>query len=325
MRSAYTLLVALALAAQAFGAQLFGDRVVAKGKGFEIKSSQVEETFILFKANRVAIGQPTPQTTEDIKKAEREILDSLISSKLILLKATEADRTNGIAQAEKFIKDKKAAATSENAYRRQLIISGVTPETFEKEVVDQAIIKAVVDRELRAKQVVTDEDIEKFYKENPKMFEEPEKWKVAHIYLGNRDRTTKVELSEKERAERKRKLADLLVHARAGVDFAKLVKENSEHTLTKETGGEQVFVKGQMPPEFEAAALSMKPGQISDVVATGIGWHIIKFIERIPPKQLELAGAKERIKDMLLHRATQAAVPEFVKKLRDEAQVEVTL
>src|SRR5687768_10975285 len=108
MRYTPSLLIALALAAQSFAAPLFEDRVVAKGKGFEIKSSQVEETFILFKANRAAIGQPVPRTTEEIKKAEAEILDSLIGSKLILLRATEADRTNGIAEAEKFIKDKKA-------------------------------------------------------------------------------------------------------------------------------------------------------------------------------------------------------------------------
>jgi parvulin-like peptidyl-prolyl isomerase len=321
----YALLIALALAVQTLGASLFGDRVVAKGKGFEIKASQVEETFILFKANRAAIGQPTPQSSEDIKKTEMEILDSLVSSKLILQKATEVDRTNGVAQAEKFIADKKAAAQSDSAYRRQLVISGVTPEVFEREVLDQAIIKAVVDREIRSKQTVTDADVEKFYKENPKMFEEPEKWKVAHIYLANRDRMTKQEISDKEKAEKKKKLADILLRARAGVDFAKLVKENSEHGMTKDTGGEQTFVRNQMPPEFEAAALSMKPGQISDVVNTGLGWHIIKFLEHIPAKQIELATAKDKIKDTLLQRATQGAIPEYVKKLRDEAQVEVTL
>jgi parvulin-like peptidyl-prolyl isomerase len=321
----FSLLIAFALAVQSFGAPLFEDRVVAKGKGFEIKSSQVEETFILYKANRAAIGQPTPNNPDAIKKAELEILDSLIASKLILGKATEADRTNGVAQAERFIADKKAAAQTEAAYKRQLIISGVTAELFEREVLDQAIIKSVVDREVRSKQMVTDEDIEKFYKENPKMFEEPEKWKVAHIYLANRDRTTKQEISDKEKVEKKKQLADILLRARAGVDFAKLAKEHSEHSLTKDKGGEQSFTRNQMPPEFEAAALSMKPGQISDVVTTGLGWHIIKFIEHIPAKPVELADAKERIKDMLLQRATQAAIPDFVKRLREEAQVEVTL
>ena len=322
MRCLFALLIACALAGPAFGAPLF-DHVVAKGKGFEIKASQVEETYILFKANRAAIGQNVGQTPEEIKKTEGEILDSLIASKVILMRATEADRTNGVAEADKFIKDKKASATSEASYRRQLIISGVTPETFEKEVLDQAIIKAVVDRELRAKQTVTDEDIEKFYKDNPKMFEEPEKWKVAHIFMGNRDRATHVELSEAEKAEKRAKMKEVLVRARSGFDFAKLAKENSEHDLTKDKGGEQVFVRGQMPPEFEAAATSMKPDQVSDIVATGLGWHIIKFIEYIPPKMADLASSKQRIKDYLLQQATQKALADWVKQLRQDAQVEV--
>jgi peptidyl-prolyl cis-trans isomerase C len=324
MRRLLSLLLACAFATATFGATLF-DRVVAKGKGFEIKASQVEETYILFKANRAAIGQSVGNSPEEIKKAEAEILDSLIASKVILLRATEADRTNGMAEATKFIKDKKAAATSEAAYRRQLIISGVTPEAFEKEVVDQAIIKAIVDRELRPKQVVTDADIEKFYKENPKMFEEPEKWKVAHIFMGIRDRGSREEITAAERAEKQAKMKELLVRARGGMDFAKLAKENSEHGLTKEKGGEQTFVRGQMPPEFEAAAISMKPGQISDIVATGLGWHIIKFIEYVPPKMADLGSAKERIKNYLLQQATQKALGEWVSQLRKEANVEVSL
>jgi parvulin-like peptidyl-prolyl isomerase len=325
MRYRLSLLIAVLFSLGTFAADALFDRVVAKGKGFEIKSSQIDETFILYKANRAALGQPVPETPDEIKKSESEILDSLIASKVILARATEADRTNGVAQADKYIQEKKAAAPSEAAYRRQLLISGVTVENFEKEVRDQGIIKAVIDRELRGKQTVTDADIERFYKENPTMFEEPEKWKVAHIYMANRDRTTREEISEKERAEKKARLAEALVRAKAGVDFSKLVAEFSEHTLTKDRGGEQIFVKGQMPPEFEAAALSMKPGQVSDIVETGLGWHIIKFIEHIPAKPVDLASVKDRIRDILLNRATQKALPDWVKQLRQEADVQVTL
>src|SRR5690242_19415458 len=123
MRYTLSLFIAIAFAAQTPGEPLF-DHVVAKGKGFEIKSSQVEETFILFKANRAAIGQPVPESPDDIKKTEAEILDSLIASKLLLMRATDADRTNGMVQAEQFIKEKKASLPSEAAYRRQLIVSG---------------------------------------------------------------------------------------------------------------------------------------------------------------------------------------------------------
>jgi len=143
--------------------------------------------------------------------------------------------------------------------------------------------------------------------------------------MANRDRATHAELSEAEKAEKRSKMKEVLVRARGGIDFGKLAKENSEHDFTKDKGGEQTIVRGQMPPEFEAAVVSMKPGQVSDIVTTGLGWHIIKFIEYIPPKMADLDSSKQRIKDYLLQQATQKALADWVKQLRKEAQVEVTM
>jgi parvulin-like peptidyl-prolyl isomerase len=116
---------------------------------------------------------------------------------------------------------------------------------------------------------------------------------------------------------------DMLKRARAGEDFAKIVKENSEDTLTRDKGGEYAFAKGQMPAEFEAAAIALKPGEISDVITTRFGWHIIKFIENIPAKTQDLASVKEKIKDTLLQQATQKALPDYIKQLREEADIQI--
>jgi parvulin-like peptidyl-prolyl isomerase len=301
---------------------LFGDKVVAKGKTFEIKSSEIEETYISYKANRVALNQPVPRSEEDIKKVEQDILDTLISARLLMQRATPEDRTNGLAQAAKFIEERMTNAPSEAAFKRQLRATGVTYEQFERQVQEQGIIKALVDRELRPKQAVMDSEIEKFYKDNPKMFEEPERWKVQHIFLGARDRTTKVEISDAQRVANAAKAKEIAARAKSE-DFTKLVKEFSEHTASKDTDGESTFFKGQMPPQFEAAVLSMKPGQVSDVIVTALGWHIIKSIEYTPAKLVELNAVKDRINDALLQDATQKALPAFVAELRKEAGVEV--
>ena len=111
--------------------------------------------------------------------------------------------------------------------------------------------------------------------------------------------------------------------AKAGVDFAKLAKEYSEHVTTKDIGGESIFSRGQMPPEFEAAVMTMKPGQVSEIVTTALGIHIIKFIENIPAKTLEFATMKDKIKDSLLQEATQKSIAPFALELRKEAGVEI--
>jgi peptidyl-prolyl cis-trans isomerase C len=319
---AHILAVAVATHTLLAAAPLF-DHVVAKGKNLEVKASEVEENFISYKANRLATGERTPNSPEEIKAAEKEILNHLIATKLLGARATEADRTNAVAFADKFIAEKKSRALSEAAFNRQIRATGLSPEEFQKQVLEQATVRQVVDRELRGKQTVTDTEIEKFYKENQKLFQEPERWKVQHIHLGFRDRLTLNELPKEALEGRKVKMDELLKRARAGEDFAKLVKENSEDSLSRDEGGEYTFSKGQMPPEFEAAAMSLKPGQISDVVTTRYGWHIIKFIEGVPAKTQDLAAAKEKIKDSLLQQATQKALPDFIKKLREEAAVEI--
>lgn len=319
-------LIALALAAHnVFGAaaSIFGDRVLAKGKGVEIKASQVEETYISYKSTRATSGQPVPQSPADIAKIEGEILDQLIASKLILARATEAEQAKAAEEAAKFIEDKRSKAPSESAFMRQLAVAGLTLTQFTNEVRDQALAKTVIDRELKAKQTATDADIQKFYDANKNRFEEPEKWKVAHIYMGNRDRATHELISDTEKKAKSEKMEEVLRKAKRSDNFAELVKEHSEHLLTKDSGGETTFLRGQMPPEFEAASSTMKPGQISDVVQSGIGWHIIKFIEHIPAKIPELSEIKDRVKELVIHEATQKALPDWIKELRKEAGVEI--
>ena len=316
-------LFALALASLSLcGAPLF-DRVVAKGKNIEIKLSQIEENYISYKANKAATGERVPSSPADVKAAEKEVLDHLIATKLISLRATETDKTNALAFSENFITEKKARALSESAFTRQLQVAGLTPEEFRQEVLEQAVVREVINRELRGKQTISDAEIETYYKENPKFFQEPQRWKVQHIHLGFRDRLTLRELPEEALAAKRQKMDELVKRARAGEDFAKLVKENSEDSLTRDSGGEYIFLKGQMPPEFEAAAISMKAGQISEVVTTRFGWHLIKFIENMPAKSQTLDEAKDKIKDVLLQQATQKALPDYLKKLREEAAIEI--
>jgi hypothetical protein len=121
-------LFASALVALSVGAAPLFDRVVAKGKNIEIKLSQVEENYMSYKANKLASGERVPTAPEDVKAAEKDVLDHLIATKLIGSRAIESDKTNALAFAEKFITEKKARALSANAFNRQLRASGLSPE-----------------------------------------------------------------------------------------------------------------------------------------------------------------------------------------------------
>lgn len=296
-------------------ASLFGDKIVAKGKGVEIKSGQLEEAFLSLKANKAANGQDIPIDAE--ADVEKQLLERMIATQLFLARATAADRTVGNEIASKFMADTKRQSSSEEAFKRQLAALGLTVQQFERQVTDQAIVKAVIDRELKTQEAVSQDDVKKFYEQNPKFFQQAEQVKVAQIQFNTRDLPP-------EQVERKKATAKkVLERVNAGEDFSKLVKEYSEDEPSKPQNGQFTIARGQLPLEFESAAFSLKPNQISDLIRTQYGFHIIKLIEKIPPQTAELSKVQDRIRDTLLQEAVQKRLPGFVESLKKEAGVQI--
>ena len=200
---------------------------------------------------------------------------------------------------------------------------GMTSESFTAQFTERAIVEEVVNREVRDTIPVTPQQVQKYYDENPKRFEQPETIRAAHILLATRDLATNQELTlDKQKAQRDL-IEALLKRARAGEDFGKLAKDFSQDPGSKERGGEYVFPRGQMAMEFETAAFAMRPGQISDVVTTKFGFHIIKVLERNPPKKVEFDKVKDRIREGLQQEEADKQLPAYLEKVKQEAGVEI--
>jgi len=304
--------------------ELFGDTAVAKGKGWEIKRSELDTALISVKAMAAGRGQSIPP--ERTTAFERQVLDDLIALELLMGKATPEDKTKGKEQFtksfQKFKADAKLAdADFEEKLSPQLRVQGLTREQWEKKRVDQATVGLVLERELKVS--TSDAEAKKFYEENPARFEEPEMVRASHILLSTRDQTTGVELAP-DKKEAKRKLAEeLLKRARGGEDFAKLAKEYSDDPGSKDKGGEYKFPRGQMVPEFESAAFSLGTNQISDLVTTQFGYHIIKTSEKFPAHKVEFAKVADDLKEGLKQQEIQKQLPDFIGKLKKEAGVEI--
>ncbi len=211
------------------------DEVVAKGKGCEIKRSQVDEAFILHKANAASQGETIAEA--DRESVESKLLDRLIYTQLLVAKSTDLDKAKGKETAEKIIAEYKSQAPSEEAFNRRLTALGLTPEKFRDQMVEQGVCEQVVDRELKSKVNIPAAEVKKFYDENAARFEQPEQVRAAHVLISTKDPSGSQDLSDDEKKEKK-KLADkVLTRAKAGEDFAKLAKEFSEDPGSKDKGG----------------------------------------------------------------------------------------
>jgi peptidyl-prolyl cis-trans isomerase C len=300
-------------------AALFADNVIVKGKNVEIKRNQFDDEVVRVKARFAAQGQPLP--AEHLAMLEKNVLDGLIQAQLLKAKTTDADKAAGKTVADKRIQDAKTQLGSDESLNLKLKGEGITREELMDKWAEGGAAESLIKRELKVN--VTDDDVKKFYEDNPAQFEKPETVRASHILLGTRDMTTQKELSDDQKAAKRKQMEDILKRARAGEDFAKLAKEFSEDPGSKDKGGEYTFPRGQMVPEFEAAAFSLKPNQISDIVTTQFGYHIIKQGEKIPAKKDDLASVTTKIKDYLTGQALQKQFPAYIEKLKTDAGVEI--
>jgi parvulin-like peptidyl-prolyl isomerase len=133
------------------------------------------------------------------------------------------------------------------------------------------------------------------------------------------------EVSPTDDAKLKSKADDALKRAKTGEDFAALAKELSDDG-SKENGGDLgFFPRGRMVAPFEEAVFALQPGQISEIVRTQFGYHIIKAEERKTGKALAFDEAKAQAQDDLTREQTYERYQKYVAGLRSKAKVEVLL
>jgi len=162
----------------------------------------------------------------------------------------------------------------------------------------------------RAKVVVPPADIEREYNNNVEQYTTPEQVRASHILL---------KTEGKDDAAVKAKAEELLRRARAGADFAELARKNSEDEASAKNGGDlDYFGKGRMVPEFDAAVFAMQPGQISDLVKTQYGYHIIKLVDKKVATTRPLAEVRQQLADQLAYQRAQAQAADLAQKLESQ-------
>ncbi len=301
-------------------AALFGDPVIAKGKGVEVRQSALDEVVMGIKSAAAAHNQTVPP--QQLMGIESQMLGRLIQIQLLLQKATDADKAAGSAKAEQQITNLLARAGSQEAFNRQLKAVGMTPEELRTKITQEATATVTLTRLLGV--TVTDADATNYYTAHPADFEQPETVHVRHILLLTMDPVTRAPLSADQMAAKRKQIDDILKRARAGEDFAVLATQYSEDPGSKDNGGElPPFGHGEMVPQFEAAAFSMKTNTISDVVTTDYGYHIIKLLDVTPAQTVPYAKVADRIKDFLVQQKTEKLAPAYLAGLNKAADVEI--
>ena len=370
MRSA--LLWALALAAGSSAAAesatekaaaLFGNPVVARGRGFEIKRGQVDDAFLSLRANMAAQGRAVPEAERPLQEAR--LLNNIIVARLLMHRASEADRASAATNADRYISEARKTYATDEIFNGYLKAMDVTIEQYKARVLEQTTADLVLDREIKSKITISDAQVEEYYKtgsdllvkametelqrisNNPRTtlgdlsdlkreietvrksnlarLEEPERVRASHVLVSTRPPEGEQQLSEAQRKAKRQEIERIAARLKAGEEFAKLARDVSQDPRAKENSGEYTFTKDDpgLPMEFTAAAFSLTTNQVSDVVATRAGYHIIKLHQRIPGKKLSLDQVTRNIREALTMQEMEKRMPDYFEKLKLEAAVEI--
>ena len=151
---------------------------------------------------------------------------------------------------------------------------------------------ALVDMQaIRDRIQISPHEIQQYYEDNQQQYSTPEQVRASHILL---------KTEGKDEAAVKKQAEDLLAKIKAGADFAQLATKYSEDDASKIKGGDlDYFGKGQMVPEFDKVAFELAPGQVSGVVKSQFGFHIIKVVDKKPATTKPLEEVRAQIEDQL--------------------------
>ena len=290
-----------------------------------VNGPEISEEAVGFELDRLvrfymSHGMSMDEVKENLPKLEEKALEQAIGAKLLLDRSEQLDVPVEAADIDAEVAKVIAQVGGEENYRKALAAlaaQNVTEEAFRKELEKGARVNKLVAQACSSVPEPTEDEVAAFYEAHKSEFVEPEQVLCQHILV----KTAEDDMPEVKSAafEKIRAIRERIV---AGGDFAEEAKKNSDCPSGAEGGSLGWFGRGMMVPEFDQAAFSMKKGDVSDIVTTQFGYHIIYKAGEKGGGEQTLVDVHDQIKDLLRHEARGRAMDQFVAELRENAKIE---
>jgi peptidyl-prolyl cis-trans isomerase C len=291
------------------------DKTVAVVNGSAIKyaeyKQELDSTYMQFHETGQLVDGSMYEQLKD------EILESLINLRLLY----QHSQTKGIqvtdSEVDAYYRSRVAKYPSMSDYKKSIKEAGLTEADIKTRIHRTLGAQKYVDEHIIPKAVVSDEEVRAYYDANPNEFEHDVLVHAAHILI-------KVgPFEDKEaRQKAKEKLLDIRAKILAGADFAEMAGKYSEGPSKAKGGDLGYFGYAQMAPTFETAAFSLRPGEISEVVSTQFGYHLIKVYDRKPSGKESLEEAAPILKSRFQKERVDKLLRQVVDQLRADAKIE---
>lgn len=254
------------------------------------------------------------------RQLQEEVVEQLIVQELLWREAQRRDYVVSDVEVDNELQGLKERFDSDTDFQFQIREGGFTEDTFWENIRQQRSVQKMIADDIIPSIEIDDAEIEKFYRDNIDKMQVPEQVRARHILI-----ELDADADQAMRGQAFAKIESIRNELDGGASFALMVVEHSEGPSAEQGGDLGYFARGQMVGPFEEAAFALAPGEISGVVETQFGLHLIKLEDRIDASSVPLEDARPQIESYLGQQALEASIGSLLEDLRAEHGVQIHL
>lgn len=279
----------------------------------------ITETDVTLEVKRIqfqakAMQKPLDQSM--MLSMREKVIDSLINRELLLQQSKAKGITTNESDIDNSIDQIKRRLEAGQSFESLMEEMGITMETMRTQVGQASAIQKLLEVEVYPQAIVSEKDSRIFFENNPQYFKKPEEVKASHILI-----QVAPDASDEEKLAAREKIEDIQKKIAAGDDFANLARQYSEGPSSTNGGDLGYFDRKKMVKPFSDAAFELKPGQVSNIVETRFGFHLIKVYDKKAKSTYEFEDIKGRLGEILQQQKIQEETVRYLEVLRRTANV----
>jgi peptidyl-prolyl cis-trans isomerase C len=309
------LTVAVVCSSAAFAEKDASKEKVATVNGTVITRQAFDREMNMIQQRQARSGQPLERSI--LLKWQDKILEGLIERELLYQECQKEGVKASPELVDNQLKELKKRFPDEKTFEKALSDTGLSEADLRSRIEREQVIQEWIKKNFVDTSTVTEEEMKAYYDGHPDMFKQQESVRVEHILIRVSPKAT-----EAEKAAARKKIEEVQKKLKDGGNFEALAKEYS-NDASKDRGGDLgYFTRGRMAKPFEEAAFSLKVGEVSPIVETIYGYHLIKVLDRKPEGKISYEDAKERIQQVLKNEKVRTQLRARIADLKAKADIQ---
>lgn len=288
---------------------------VATVNGTAISREAYDREVKLYQQRAARDGRQLPEL--QLQMVKKQILDRMIETELLYQESRKKEIRVEFQAVENQMNDIKKRFPNDVEYQKAIKQMNLSEAIIRVQIEKGLAINGLVKTQIAGKIKISDEETKEFYNANLDRFRQPGEVKASHILI-----KVDAEATELQKAEARKKIEDIQGKLKKGDDFTALASEYSEGPSRSKGGDLGFFKRGQMVKPFEDAAFALEIDQVSEIVETPFGLHLIKVFDKKTAGVLAYNEVKERLEQHLKQQKVKQEVDLYLDGLKKNAKIE---